>query len=229
MKKCAWTMLLMLLAFPAVLWAQTDTVDVVDFFSPGGGEGTLNTAIQAKITAGTLSNTVFRLKPYGLYVLSSTITVPAGKKLTLIAPDPGSTQETAPPMICWTASSGVTQTFNFDCYGDVYLKNIWILYATTNTEGLGTQVGSAFEIDQDTTDNVNNAAAIRFFQEPTSASVLTNTTVVASGRHGVDRGWRGNSSLSFLSGGNDLSGARSCKETFPTPTGAACPNPPPCP
>ena len=43
MKKCAWTMLLLLMAFPAFLWSQTDTVDVPDFFtSPGGGEGTLN-------------------------------------------------------------------------------------------------------------------------------------------------------------------------------------------
>jgi hypothetical protein len=156
MKQCAWTMLLLLMAFPVLSWAQTDTVDVPDFFATvGGGEGTLNAAVQAKIDAGTLSNTVFRLKSYGLYVLSSTITVPAGKKLTLVAPDPGTTQETAPPMICWTAASGITQTFNFDCYGDIYMKNIWILYATTNTDGVGTQVGSALEIDQDTTDNVN--------------------------------------------------------------------------
>jgi hypothetical protein len=155
MKKFAWVVLLVLVAFPAVLVAQTDTVDVLDMFDAGGGEGTLNIAVQAKIDAGTLSNTVFRLKPYGLYVLSSTITVPAGKKLTLVAPDPGATQETAPPMICWTPSSGVSTTFNFDCYGDIYMKNIWLLYATTNTDGVGTQVGSALEIDQDTTDNVN--------------------------------------------------------------------------
>ncbi|MBK7257743.1 MAG: hypothetical protein IPI01_08070 [Ignavibacteriae bacterium] len=58
-------------------------------------------------------------------------------------------------MICWTPSSGVSTTFNFDCYGDIYMKNIWLLYATTNTDGVGTQVGSALEIDQDTTDNVN--------------------------------------------------------------------------
>jgi hypothetical protein len=156
MKKCAWVLFLVAVFFPALLLAQMDTVDVPDFFTtPGGGEGTLNAAVEAKVAAGTLSNTVFRLKPYGYYVLSSTIVVPAGKKLTLIAPDPGSTQETSPPMICWTPSSGVTTTFNFDCYGDVYMKNIWILYATTNMEGLGTQVGSALEIDQDTTDNLN--------------------------------------------------------------------------
>jgi len=155
MKHCAWMIAVLALLFPAVLVAQTDTVDVPDFISTGGTEGTLNTAIAAKVTAGTLSNTVFRLQPYGLYVLSSTITVPAGKKLTIIAPDPGTTQQTAPPMICWTASSGVNQTFNFDCFGDIYMKNVWILYATTNNVGLGTQVGSALEIDQDTTDNLN--------------------------------------------------------------------------
>lgn len=156
MKKCAYAMLLFAALLPALLVAQTDTVDVPDFFDPTGGEGSLNTAIADKITAGTLSNTVFRLKQYGLYVLSSTITVPAGTKLTLIAPDPGATQATAPPMICWTASSGVSTTFNFDCFGDIYMKNIWLLYATTQTDGVGTQVGSALEIDQDTTDNLNN-------------------------------------------------------------------------
>jgi hypothetical protein len=153
MKNCAWAVALLAVLFPALLFAQTDTVDVPDFFA--SGEGTLNNAVSAKITAGTLSNTVFRLKPFGLYVLSATITVPAGKKLTIMAPDPGTTQETAPPMICWTPSTGVSTTFNFDCFGDIYMKNVWILYATTNTAGLGTQVGSALEIDQDTTDNLN--------------------------------------------------------------------------
>ncbi len=155
MKKCQWTIVLLTVLFPALLIAQTDTVDVLDFFTPGGGEGSLNTAVSAKINAGTLSNTVFRLKPYGLYVLSATITVPAGTRLTIVAPDPGNTQETAPPMICWTPASGVSTTFNFDCFGDIYMKNIWILYATTNTDGVGTQVGSALEIDEDTTDHVN--------------------------------------------------------------------------
>jgi hypothetical protein len=154
MKQFAWGMVLVAVLFPSLLVAQTDTVDVPDYFATVQ-EGTLNSAIQAKIDAGTLSNTVFRLKQYGYYVLSATIRVPAGQRLTLYSPDPGTTQETCPPMICWTPSSGVSTTFNFDCYGDIYMKNIWLLYATTNMEGLGTQVGSALTIDQDTTDNVN--------------------------------------------------------------------------
>jgi hypothetical protein len=153
MKNCAYCLILFALLLPGSLFAQTDTVEVPSDW--GVGEGGLNTAIQAKIDAGTLSNTVFRLKPYGLYILSSRITVPAGKRLTLIAPDPGASQETSPPMICWTPSSGVNTNFNFDCFGDIYMKNIWILYATSNTDGLGTQVGSALEIDEDTTDHVN--------------------------------------------------------------------------
>ncbi|HTY00898.1 MAG TPA: T9SS type A sorting domain-containing protein [Bacteroidota bacterium] len=155
MKKCIYAMVMFTLLLPALIYAQTDTVDVPDFFDPTGGEGSLNNAVSAKITDGTLSNTVFRLKLYGLYVLSSTITVPAGKTLYLVAPDPGTSQTTAPPMICWTSSSGINTTYNFDCFGDVYMKNIWLLYATTQTDGIGTQVGSALEIDQDTTDNLN--------------------------------------------------------------------------
>ncbi len=153
MKHCARAFALVALLFPALMYAQTDTVDVPDFFA--NGEGTLNTAVSAAITAGTLSNKVFRLAPYGLYVLNATITVPAGKTLTIVSADPGTTQQTAPPMICWTPSTGVSTTWNFDCYGDIYMKNVWLLYATTNTAGLGTQVGTALNIDEDTTDHVN--------------------------------------------------------------------------
>lgn len=155
MKNCVRVLILLAIVLPIGLWAQMDTVYVRSDF--GVGEGSLNRAIQEKITAGRLSNTVFRLEPYGLYILTSTITVPAGQKLTIVGPDPGTTQETAPPMLCWTPASGVSTTFYFNAFGDLYFKNIWILYATTNTSGLGTQVASEISISQDTTDNVNVA------------------------------------------------------------------------
>lgn len=78
-------------------------------------------------------------------------------------------------------------------------------------------------------DNKNNAAAIRIFTQPDSAAFLTNVKVVASGRAGIDRGWLGTSNVSFLGGGNDLSGAKMCQETYPAPNGGPCPSPPPCP
>ena len=154
MRTCAHIFLLAACLFPAMLFGQMDTVVVDDYFV--GGEGTLNTAISEKISAGTLSNTVFKLQPFGYYVLNATIVVPAGEKLTIVADDPGKTQLTAPPMICWTPAD-VDKTDNFNCFGDVYLKNIWILYATTNQDGLGTQVGTCFEVSNDSTDNLNNA------------------------------------------------------------------------
>jgi hypothetical protein len=138
---------------PVLLLGQTDTVLVKSDF--GVGEGGLNRAIQLKVTAGTLSNTVFKLEAYGLYILNATVVVPAGKKLTIVGPVPGTTQLTAPPMICWTPTGGIDKTYNFNCFGDVSLKNIWLLYANTNTQGVGTQEGTNFEISTDTTDNLN--------------------------------------------------------------------------
>ncbi|MBK7257744.1 MAG: hypothetical protein IPI01_08075 [Ignavibacteriae bacterium] len=52
MKKCAWLMLLLMVSFPALLVAQTDTVDVLDMFDVGGGEGTLNIAVQPRSMRG---------------------------------------------------------------------------------------------------------------------------------------------------------------------------------
>ena len=62
MKNWAWAIVLLAFLFPAPLFAQTDTVNVLDFFDPGGGEGSLNLAVSAKISAGTLSNTVFQVE-----------------------------------------------------------------------------------------------------------------------------------------------------------------------
>ena len=76
--------------------AQLDTVRVP---SDTSTEGSLNAAVAAASSEGKLSTTVFRLEPYGRYVLTGAINVPAGEKLTIIAPEPGITQETAPPQI----------------------------------------------------------------------------------------------------------------------------------
>lgn len=156
MRRGAYLLILGVCLFPAMLFGQTDTVDVIDFFDVGGGEGTLNTAVTTAINDGTLSNKVFRLKPFGYYVLSGTINVPAGQRLTIVAPTPGTDQLTSPPMIVWTPSD-IDRTYNFNAFGDIYFKNIWILYATTNQEGAGTQVGTCLEISNDSTDNKNIA------------------------------------------------------------------------
>jgi hypothetical protein len=131
--------------YPQV-YAQTDTVDVSGMYS-GGSEGDLNNAVKAAINAGTVSNTVFKLKQYDRYVINGTITVPAGEQLTIVAAEPGQTQETAPPQILWTASSSVTKNFLIAVYGDLIMKNIWVLFA----DAVGNQTGTPIVFDGDTT------------------------------------------------------------------------------
>jgi hypothetical protein len=131
-----------LLIFPILLFAQT-TVNVPSDNPPTIGN--LNNAIQAAIDGGTLSSTIFQLEAVGYYVLTGTINVPAGQHLTIIAPAPGMTQETSLPQIVWAASSSIDKTFLINCLGDLTLKNIWILFATT----AGEQVGSAIMMQDD--------------------------------------------------------------------------------
>ncbi|MBI5470996.1 MAG: T9SS type A sorting domain-containing protein [Ignavibacteriae bacterium] len=146
--------LFMAFVLPRSLYAVVDTVNVPDYFETGGTEGTLNNAVTAAINDGTLNNKVFKLKAYGLYVLTGEITVPVGKKLTIVANEPGSDQNSAPPQIAWSTSGTVTTTYNFNCFGDISLKNIWLFYATTS----GNQTGTSLRI-QDSPDTINGQRA----------------------------------------------------------------------
>jgi hypothetical protein len=125
---------------------QKDTTDVNGVYS-GGSEGDLNVAVQAAIDAGTLSNTVFKLKPFDWYVITGTIEVPVDQTLEIYAPPPGNNQDSAPPQILWTASSSVTKNFLIDVYGDLIMKNIWVRFA----DAAGVQTGTPIVFDGDTT------------------------------------------------------------------------------
>jgi hypothetical protein len=57
-------------------FAQKDTARVPSDVPPG--EGNLNNAMTARINARTLSNTVFKLEPFGCYVLTGTTTGKGG-------------------------------------------------------------------------------------------------------------------------------------------------------
>jgi hypothetical protein len=111
---------------------------VVQVESDLTGEGNLNAAITAAIDAGTLSETIFELEPYGYYILSGTITVPPGEHLEISAPEPGTTQETSPPQILWTTTGGVDRDLIIDSFGELTLRNLWIFYGDAG----GSQVGT---------------------------------------------------------------------------------------
>ena len=118
--------------FSLQMLAQTDTVDVPSDITPEGGN--LNEAVNTATESGTLSTTIFKLELNGYYVLSDSILVPPGEHLTIIAPEPGLTQETAPPQIlCASGPDEYSSPVKvmFSCFGDITLKNIWLFYANT--------------------------------------------------------------------------------------------------
>ena len=145
MKKIFFTVFLvaLLIAVPGLGFAQT-VVNVVSDLT-GGTEGNLNKAIQAAITANKLSTTLFRLEAYGYYILTGTISVPAGQTLNIEGAAPGTTQATAPPQIVWSASGSPDTRYNFSVSGNISLKNVWLMYANAT----GAQVGSSLSIVDD--------------------------------------------------------------------------------
>lgn len=137
---------------------QIDTVSVPSDVPPK--EGNLNAAIHAVLNAGHLSRTIFQLEANGYYILTGTITVPSGEHLTIVAPEPGPTQETAPPQIMWTSDEGVDTKFIFNCYGDITLKNIWLFYADVT----GRQIRSSLQIQDSPIANATDRGEIGTFE-----------------------------------------------------------------
>ena len=166
MKHFIWSLFFAAVMIPVSLYAQTDTVVVVSDLTTST-EGNLNNAIGAVTTADSvnhtnnLSNTVFMLQAYGYYILTGTITTPPHSHLYLVGPQPGTTQQTALPQIAWTTSGGVTTTYNFDCYGDLTMKNVWIMEATT----IGAQVGSSIVIEDDSLADLSGKGEIAQFDD----------------------------------------------------------------
>ncbi len=145
--------LFLLAVFPLLVSAQTDTVYVNGVFS-GGAEGDLNNLIKAAAGDGTLSSKVFKLNLGDKYIITETITVPVGKRLTIVANDYGSDLNMGPAQILWTSTGGITTTYNFDCFGDLFMKNVWVLYANSS----GNQTGTSLKIE-DSPDSINGQHA----------------------------------------------------------------------
>jgi hypothetical protein len=143
MKKVFSIIFLFAIFLPVLTGAQTVVKVPQDDF--GGTGGNLNNAIAKAISDGTLSSTTFELQAAGYYIITGTIEVPAGKKLTITAPDPGTTQQTALPQLLWTSAAGVSNANFIAAYGDLSLKNIWFFYANV----LGDQVGSPIKLADD--------------------------------------------------------------------------------
>lgn len=144
--------LLVMLCFSSMLYAQRDTVSVQGYYESGNKYGTLNDAIDAAKANGTISNTVFKLTPYEIYVLNRSIYLDHGQNLEIVAPKPlrageGTAEEvqnSAPPQIVWTEEP-IERGYIIQSYGDVVMKNIWVRYADI----LGNKVASTSIVFED--------------------------------------------------------------------------------
>lgn len=70
-----------------------------------------------------------------------------------------------------------------------------------------------------------NEAAIRILGAPTS-EFITNTEIVASANHGIDRGWRDDVVVDFTTG--NTFDVRACRQTVSRTDSGVCPDPVPC-
>jgi hypothetical protein len=75
--------------------------------------------------------------------------------------------------------------------------------------------------------NANNDAAIRIFGPPLN-QFITNSEILSSLHHGIDRGWRADIQPDFLAS-NTFNAVGSCKETTPKTAAGVCPVNVPCP
>lgn len=125
---------LVMVFLSSMLYAQKDTVNVQGYYE-SGAYGTLNDAVETARTNGTINNTVFKLTPFDVYVLSRSIFLDSGENLEIVAPKPlregegtlEEVQESAPPQIVWTEED-IDRVYIIQTYGDVVLKNIWVRF-----------------------------------------------------------------------------------------------------
>lgn len=140
--------LFVLVCLSITLYAQKDTVYVQGYYE-AGTYGTLNDAVDEAASNGTINNTVFKLTPYDVYVLSRSIYIDHGQSLEIVAPKPGDDQESAPPQIVWTEEE-IDREYIIQSYGDVVMKNIWVRYA--DFLGNKVQTGIVFENQDEAND-----------------------------------------------------------------------------
>ena len=70
-----------------------------------------------------------------------------------------------------------------------------------------------------------NEAAIRILGAPTS-QFITDTAIIASANHGIDRGWRDDTVVDFTASNSFDVGT--CRQTVSRTDSGVCPDPVPC-
>jgi hypothetical protein len=128
MKKVITILLFIMAALPLKSFAVVDTVTV-----PATGViGIINTTIEGDTLAdGSRVNPdrVYKLIRSGLYYLNGALTVKAGTHIQIVGePKPATGTDLGPAVLQLGAVTGVYYNNNFNCYGNITLKNLWLFY-----------------------------------------------------------------------------------------------------
>ncbi len=146
MNKFITILLAVLVIAPAVLCA-VDTVTVPNDFALG----TINSVIQGDTLAnGARVNPlrVYKLLRGGYYLLNGSITTAPGTHIWIVGePAPATGTDPGMAVLIEGDVTGLYYNFTIDCYGDLTMKNVWMIYATQ----LGTQNWTALQFEQDNT------------------------------------------------------------------------------
>ncbi len=109
-------------------------------------------------------------------------------------------------------------------FGDIPSPTNKVDLVRVEWAGGTSSTGSGSCIDNE---ELMNDSAIRFTGLP-STQFITNTTISGSKTNGIDRGYRSDVVVDFVSS-NTFIDVALCNQTYPGPTSTSCPEPVPCP
>ncbi len=179
MRKLLFSVVMISLVLPMAAFAQTYGADTL-FIAPdaAGTIGAINTAIEGDTTANAqdYKHHVFVLQRGSTYYLNGWITVNAGTHIEILGqPKPASGADYGPAAIVEGTVTGLYYNYTIDCFGDLTMKNVWMLYATD----LGTKNWTSLQFETDSVKTSGGPVGVFedcIFDWPTGIAVTSNCT-----------------------------------------------------
>jgi hypothetical protein len=107
-------------------------------------------------------------------------------------------------------------------FGEVPDASDKIDFASVEYAG-GASVSGSDSCAYTATTGMPNDAAIRIFGVPAGGQFVTNTTLLASAAHGIDRGFRSDTKMPDFLATNTFTSIARCKQTYPRDVSGGCP------
>jgi hypothetical protein len=172
MKKMVLCLLFLSVVAPVALYATVDTVTVPNDYNVG----TINTVIQGDtLPSGARTNPdrVYKLLRGGFYQLNGTMVFNPGTTIKIIGEDaPATGKDLGMPQIIESPVVGGYYIYNIQSYGNLIMKNVWIVYAYTD----GTQDWTCLQFEQNNLPQAIGDFENCIFDCTRAVAVTTNRT-----------------------------------------------------